>query len=500
MTNQAATELRRKVGKATDRVGHARGPSTVAPPVTTPRIDLVPIAVRDLAPASPLWRDAVRARLLGVADATTVAVVLVASVVLLGKSNMAVAALAGLPLAFALFKLAGLYDRDELRLTPSTLDEAPRLLQLTALLALGTSALLPLLARGRFDGGEIALVWIALFAATTTGRVLARSIARRICPVERCLVVGDIAQADHIRETLAGSQARAIVVACLPLRGEDVNELGGPEIIRSLVRDLQVRRIIVAPPASETNADVDLIRVAKAVGVRVTVAPPMLEAVGSIVEFDDVNGTTMLGVRRFGLPRSTHLIKRAFDVVVTLAALLAVAPLLLAVALAIRLDSKGPIFFHQIRVGRDGRRFWMIKFRSMVANAEAQKESLRPFSEAGDGLFKVADDPRVTGVGRFLRRSSLDELPQLFNVLRGEMSLVGPRPLVVDEDDKVTGLDRSRLHFTPGMTGPWQVLDSRVSLEQMVAIDYRYVANWSLWLDVKILVRTVRHVARRGNL
>jgi lipopolysaccharide/colanic/teichoic acid biosynthesis glycosyltransferase len=142
----------------------------------------------------------------------------------------------------------------------------------------------------------------------------------------------------------------------------------------------------------------------------------------------------------------------------------------------------------------------MVKFRSMVADADAQKEALRPLSDADDGLFKVADDPRVTRVGRFLRSSSLDELPQLFNVLRGDMSLVGPRPLVVDEDAKVVGLDRSRLHLTPGMTGPWQVLDSRVSLDQMVAIDYRYIAGWSMWLDLKIMVRTVRHVARRGNV
>jgi lipopolysaccharide/colanic/teichoic acid biosynthesis glycosyltransferase len=173
---------------------------------------------------------------------------------------------------------------------------------------------------------------------------------------------------------------------------------------------------------------------------------------------------------------------------------------MVTIAIAIWLDSPGPILFRQVRVGRDGRHFLIFKFRSMVNDAEAQKDRLRGENEAGAGLFKIAEDPRITRVGRVLRRTSLDELPQIFNVVRGEMSLVGPRPLVVDEDAQVLGLDRSRLHLTPGMTGPWQVLGHRVPMREMVGIDYLYVANWSLWLDVKILLRTVRHVARHTNL
>jgi lipopolysaccharide/colanic/teichoic acid biosynthesis glycosyltransferase len=170
-----------------------------------------------------------------------------------------------------------------------------------------------------------------------------------------------------------------------------------------------------------------------------------------------------------------------------------------AVALAIRLDSRGPILFRQTRVGRNGKRFQIFKFRSMCMDAEAQKCDLFHLNET-EGLFKMAADPRVTRVGRLLRRTSLDELPQLFNVWWGEMSLVGPRPLVTDEDAKIEGLDRSRLHLTPGMTGHWQILgSSRVPLHEMVGIDYLYVANWSLWSDVKILLRTVPYVlARRG--
>jgi len=145
--------------------------------------------------------------------------------------------------------------------------------------------------------------------------------------------------------------------------------------------------------------------------------------------------------------------------------------------------------------------FQMWKFRSMVAGAETQKAQLRTSNEAAEGLFKIAQDPRLTRVGGPLRRWSLDELPQLFNVLRGEMSLVGPRPLVTDEDEQILGIDRRRLQLKPGMTGHWQILgSSRVSLAEMVKLDYLYVAGWSLWSDVKILLRTLPYMVRRGGM
>jgi lipopolysaccharide/colanic/teichoic acid biosynthesis glycosyltransferase len=233
----------------------------------------------------------------------------------------------------------------------------------------------------------------------------------------------------------------------------------------------------------------------------VSVLPRLLEVVGSSVEFDDLHGVTLMGVRRFDLTRSSAAVKRAFDLVGASAAIVAAAPVLFAIAVAIKLDSRGPVFFRQLRVGRHGKHFGVFKFRTMVPDAEALKEGLRDRNEAQEGLFKIADDPRVTRVGRLLRRSALDELPQLFNIIRGEMSLVGPRPLVIDEDRLVEGWYRRRLELKPGMTGPWQILGpARVPLREMGAIDYLYVANWSLWGDVKILLRTVPHVVGRRGL
>ena len=448
-----------------------------------------------------LWRrEALHRRLLCVADVAAATLAMLVVLNLLGDDHTAIAAIVSTPLVVLIFKIAGLYDRDELRMVHSTLDEAPILLQLTGLFALCVTMLEPVLVDGSLGGGQTAALWLGSFAAILGARMLARWLAGRIAPTERCLVIGDTAAAERVRERLRSSHARAVVVASLPLTGHDYEVLGSPESVRFVVSELRVHRIILALTSTDTSDVNDLIRVAKAVGVRVSVLPRIFEAVGTSVEFDDVGGMTMLGVRPFGLLRSSRLLKRGFDLLAGSIALLLLAPVMAAVALAIRLDSKGSAFYRQPRVGRDGQHFQIFKFRSMVTDADDQKDRLRALNEAGDGLFKIAHDPRVTNVGALLRRTSLDELPQLFNVLRGEMSLVGPRPLVIDEDAQVVGLDRSRLHLTPGMTGPWQVLGTRVPMQEMVGIDYLYVANWSLWLDLKLLLRTVRHVLRRGNV
>ena len=502
MTPEAAASLRVHEDRFVDVVAPAVAGLATTIAVSASAEEVASAAVDRPGSAGLLSREALRRRLLGVADVTSAA--LAAGLVLgaFGQRRAALSAVVGAALVLFVFKLAGLYDRDDVRLVHSTLDDIPQLAQLTGLFALGVAILQNFVLGRSVSAEQIAALWVVSFGTIVVARILARALAARSLPPERCLVIGERSRTQRIREKLASSQARAEVIAALPLEGGDIDEIDWVdthELISDLVRNLNVHRIIIAPTTTDTGV-IDLIRVAKAAGVRVSVLPRMFEVVGSAVEFDDVDGMTMLGVRSFGLSRSSRLIKRAFDVVVASIGLIVISPIIGAIAVVISLDSKGPILFGQVRVGRDGKHFRMFKFRSMVADAEKQKDSLRALNEAGEGLFKVAQDPRVTRVGRFLRRTSLDELPQLFNVLRGEMSLVGPRPLVVDEDAQVLGLDRSRLHLTPGMTGPWQVLGSRVPMQEMVGIDYLYVANWSLWLDIKVLLRTVAHVARRSNL
>jgi exopolysaccharide biosynthesis polyprenyl glycosylphosphotransferase len=452
------------------------------------------------APAEIAIREGLYRRYLGATDCLAGIVSLLVVTALWGQEILASVLLAG-PLMVLMNKLAGLYERDELVLKRSTLDEVPAILQLTGVFSLVVTVLQSLLFAGTLGAAQIATLWATTFLLTAGGRMLARRAAAQTAAVERCLVIGDESHAARVRERLESSGVQAAVVATLPLAGDDARAIGGPDQVRRIVRQLDIHRVIIAPVSTDSSAVVELIRIAKAVGVRVSVLPRMFEVVGSFVEFEDIDGMTMLGIRRFGLTRSSHLLKRAFDLVGSSLILLAVAPLMALIALAIRVDSRGSVFFRQTRVGRDGKHFDIIKFRSMDADAEARKQGLRDLNQAGDGLFKIVDDPRITRIGHLLRRTSLDELPQLLNVVKGEMSLVGPRPLVVDEDALVHGLDRSRLHLTPGMTGPWQVLGStRVPMSEMVAIDYLYVASWTLWTDVKILVRTVGHVFGRSGV
>jgi exopolysaccharide biosynthesis polyprenyl glycosylphosphotransferase len=401
-------------------------------------------------------------------------------------------------------KLFGLYDRDEALLHKTTLDEAPKLFHVATL-----GALLAWLAGGFVVEGatlnrrEALLLWLVLLLLLVVVRSTARALVLRAVPAERCLFIGDGVSAETIRSKLSGhSGVKAEMVAHLDL--DDVNAWSAAQRlseIRNLARTLDVHRAIMAPGSVDAGEMLDLVRTLKAVGVRVSVLPRLLEVVGSSVEFDDLHGVMVMGVRRFELTRSSAAVKRGFDLIGASLGLLAASPLMIAIAVAIKLDGRGPLFFRQRRVGRHGRDFDMLKFRTMVPGADALKDSLRDRNEAQEGLFKIADDPRVTRVGRLLRKSALDELPQLFNIVRGKMSLVGPRPLVIDEDRCVEGWHRRRLELKPGMTGPWQILGpARVPLREMGAIDYLYVANWSLWGDVKILLRTVPHVLGRRGL
>ncbi len=455
-----------------------------------------------------LRRDAIFRRSLALVDVVSVAVALSVAVTFINPSlTILPAAALLLPCIVLLNKAIGAYERDEHLLHKTTIDEIPQILQTSVLLALVTW-----LVEAQFVGGGLAQngvfgIAAIAFGTAVVGRAVVRSIALRLTPPERCLVVGGPAAASRVAGKLESSPSvNAHVIGRVELEAAAPSEPPGPRLLghvralADLVEEHQVERVIIAPDSHDQEEILQVIRLVKALGVKVSVLPRLLEVVGSSSLFDDVNGITLLAVRRYGLTNSSEFLKRLMDVVLAASGVIVMAPLLAALAIAVKLDSRGPVLFRQPRVGRAGRGFDMFKFRSMVDGADAMKDDLRTRNETS-GLFKIADDPRITRVGRFLRRTSLDELPQLFNVLKGDMSLVGPRPLVPDEDALIEGWQRRRLAVKPGMTGLWQIFGSaRIPMQDMVKIDYIYGANWSLWLDLKILCRTGPYVlTRRGQ-
>jgi lipopolysaccharide/colanic/teichoic acid biosynthesis glycosyltransferase len=233
--------------------------------------------------------------------------------------------------------------------------------------------------------------------------------------------------------------------------------------------------------------------------MKVSLLPQVFDALGPSVEIDDVEGVTLLGINPPVLGRSSRAMKRSLDFIGAAVLTVLLLPMLVAIAVAIKLDSRGPVFFRQSRVGKGDSRFDVLKFRTMHTDAEARRAELLADSIDPNWLH-LENDPRITRVGQRLRHLSLDELPQLWNVLRGEMSLVGPRPLIEEEDQMIGGWGRSRLDLTPGITGVWQVLGrTNIPFEEMVKLDYLYVTNWSLWTDVRLILRTLPVViSRRG--
>ncbi|HEX8051994.1 MAG TPA: sugar transferase [Thermoleophilaceae bacterium] len=455
--------------------------------------------------AETLDRDALHRRALAVADMFSAAAVLLGAV-LIGGGTPRFGLVAILPVVVLISKVVGLYDRDEHVLHKTTLDETPKLFHVALTFAFLAFLADDLLATHGFDKPEILFTLGALVILLGANRSLARRLALRAATAERILVLGSAVECRRIEEKLdTVSPVKAEIVGRVPVSHEPRSERGDevlgmlPELDFVLRRE-RIDRVVICPHGDSSTDMLDTIRTVKGLGVKVSVMPRLFEVVGSSVEFDELGGMTLLGIRRYELTKSSAFLKRALDVAGASVGLVLLAPFFITMAIAIKVGSPGHVFFRQRRVGRGGTAFDMFKFRTMYAGADRAKADLLDLNEA-DGFFKIADDPRVTGIGRILRRSSLDELPQLINVLRGEMSLVGPRPLVYEEDARIEGFSRRRLDVTPGMTGAWQVLgSSRVPMRDMITIDYLYRANWSLWLDLKILLRTVPHVVRRRGM
>jgi exopolysaccharide biosynthesis polyprenyl glycosylphosphotransferase len=467
---------------------------------------VAPAPIHEISPADGVAvRERRYRRALVAADVLSALVALVLCTSVLGDESPTIAMLLGLPLVVLASKLHGLYDRDELVIRKSTMEEIPVLFQLATLYTLIIWLADDVVANGPISDRQACGLWVALLGFAVLFRALARQQAARSAPTERLLGIGDSETYRRLGMKLELSGVDATLVGITAL---DEVSVPGPRgllpcerHLRELVDALDVHRVLILPSQSDHQLALDLVRAVKSIGVRVSIVPRVLDVVGNAVVFDDVAGMTMLGVRRFELSRASFLVKRGFDLACSIAGVLVLAPLLAVVAAAIRLDSPGPILFCQERVGRDGRRFRIFKFRTMVADAEERKAELVALNEAAEGLFKIREDPRITRVGRLLRRTCLDELPQLLNVIRGEMSLVGPRPLILSEDSTIIGYDRRRLHLTPGMTGHWQIMgSSRVPLQEMVKIDYLYITTWSLFQDVKILFRTAAYVLSRSGM
>jgi exopolysaccharide biosynthesis polyprenyl glycosylphosphotransferase len=271
----------------------------------------------------------------------------------------------------------------------------------------------------------------------------------------------------------------------------DADIIGDVRNCLSLARSLFVDEIFFSVPA-EKKLVIALVEEARGLGIDVRVVPDLYDGLAWNAPVEYIGQFPTIPLHRRDLPIGAFLVKRVLDTTGAFCAMLLGAPFMLLLIAAVKLDSEGPVFYRAQRIGRKGRTFTCYKFRTMCANADKLRENLQHKNERDGILFKIANDPRITRVGRFLRKYSLDELPQFYNVLRGDMSLVGPRPPIASEVEQYDIAHLRRLDVLPGMTGLWQV-EARQdpSFDSYISLDTAYVENWSLWLDMKILARTV---------
>jgi exopolysaccharide biosynthesis polyprenyl glycosylphosphotransferase len=325
-------------------------------------------------------------------------------------------------------------------------------------------------------------------------------LRRRGVGVARALIVGAGEVSLAVTRTIIarpelGYQIAGFVDGRLESSGTGIGpyrSLGSLDNLSAILDREAVDEVIITLPWSDHPRILNAIQVCEARGVRARIVPDLFQLSLTSVDLDDLGGIPLIGMRGPSLRGANALIKRVLDVALGIPLTLLALPLLAIVAVAIKLDSPGPVLFRQTRVGMHGQPFACYKFRSMVLGAEAEVERLLDRNEASGPLFKIKDDPRRTRVGRFLRRTSLDEFPQLINVLRGEMSLVGPRPPLPSEVEQYAPWHKQRLMARPGMTGLWQVSGrSNLTFDEQVLLDIYYIENWSLLLDVKIILRTI---------
>ncbi len=440
------------------------------------------------------WRDALRRRMLAIADsaAATAATLVAASSVSAGWFW----AVALLPLWILIAKLLGLYDRDHRAIRHLTVDELPSIaawaasgVALIALVLPATPAATTITARAAMEG----------FVVGVAGAFILRGgmrwLWRRVTPPEVTAVVGEGELAQAVRRKVELFSDMHLLLAAEVDGGHVAGEGGDAGALEELAS--RVDRLIFASERIDPELIGRLAAVCRAGQVKLSVVSPLRGRAGPTPLISQVADLPVLEYDTWDVSRSTILLKRVFDVVVAGAGLLVLAPFLPLVALAIRLDSRGPVFFTQLRAGLNGAPFKMIKLRTMRADAEETLSEVVSLEELREPMFKVPEDPRVTRVGRLLRRFSLDELPQLFNVLLGQMSIVGPRPEQIELVERYRPEHRFRLQVKPGMTGPMQVFGrGELTFAERLAVELDYVENISLTRDLRILFHTVPAIVR----
>ncbi len=402
--------------------------------------------------------------------------------------------------SIALAFVFGLYSDNDLLTWASGLSDAPRALVAAVVLSwpmFGAATALGL--------SQPALVGLVATSATAifggTSRAVARGWAHRVLPLrQRTVIVGSGIVADRLadrldRHTEFGLEPIGLVDDDVrPDSSQSLPKLGSLDQLDRVLDQLEVDRVIIAFSRASHQQLLSCIRVCRDHRVAVDVVPRLFELLDGSQALNQIGGLPLLSIGAPPLNRTSRAAKRALDVLISSLLLILLSPLLLLIAIAIKIDSRGPVFFRQIRAGRGETEFELFKFRSMYADADARKAEFEKENEATDGvMFKIKRDPRITRVGGLMRRTSLDELPQLINVLRGEMSLVGPRPLILEEARHAAQTWHARrLDLRPGITGLWQISGrSDLPFQEMVRFDYQYVSGWSLARDVEILLATI---------
>lgn len=406
------------------------------------------------------------------------------------------------PLFLGIFALYGLYRTAPRRISSSLFSDLKDLVH--ALMVSGFVVSLVSYGARRLDGqtdlsvGKVAALCATGLVFVLVGRGVSMGLlGQRAGAAVPVVVVGTGVMARTVASHLrAHANVRFLgFVDDNPVDSGDV-VLGGLDDLPELCRTFGIGRVVVCFSRTHPERTIALLK-SLAGRVAVSIVPRYYELITIRSNVEDVYGLPIIDIAPPSMSAGARFAKRFFDVVASSLALVVLSPVLLAAAVAIRLSSPGPVLFRQLRAGRLGVPFEMLKFRTMVVGAEDERASLSGLNEVDGPLFKVRDDPRVTRVGRWLRRTSLDELPQLLNVWKGDMSLVGPRPFVVDEARAIEGWARKRFEVRPGMTGLWQVSGrNELSYLELCRLDYLYVASWSFWWDVKILWQTPATIIR----